>query len=499
MKIWLILILFGIIPLRMHSQNITPDERQAYIDSLDSQDEIERYKALNEIHRLKIIEALPKIESVFWKADVSFQVFSFLVFDAFNSSNLCLFAKAYYDSAIIIANRVIIIDSSLNLFLKSPYSTLQLKAEMTHYLHKCGNYSTTSNVFEYLRNGGKNAKYDIQETLKSIIKNVPEYADSAKYWLIKITKEPDIMASRIQAMYDLVELYGKEMYPVIVTMVTDTGDIGTRLMAYDLLYKTSYPNLHDLLKDRLLKETDPYLRYVIADSLLFHYGSVADYVFVKNYNTQETDPKMKSWIEKSIRDYEPPKPDISYTIIQMLDSLAHCLQQVAGYGWIGDVGFVAEMNNYIVTAKNKAVINDSINCTRYVLTFKQRINEEYVDSLDNDKKFITIDGWKFLYYNAQYILDRLPQIPAESAADMLDTLSSRLQMSYSNNWIGSQTFVRILEKNIQNAKSKYTAKDSIGCAQEIESFYKLVRLRYLAPGMQFVKTEAYNLLYNYAR
>jgi len=82
---------------------------------------------------------------------------------------------------------------------------------------------------------------------------------------------------------------------------------------------------------------------------------------------------------------------------------------------------------------------------------------------------------------------------------MLDTLSARLQMSYSNNWIGNRTFVQILRQNLQNAKSKYTAKDSIGCAQGIESFYKLIRLKYLSQGNQFVKAEAYNLLYNYAR
>jgi hypothetical protein len=92
---------------------------------------------------------------------------------------------------------------------------------------------------------------------------------------------------------------------------------------------------------------------------------------------------------------------------------------------------------------------------------------------------------------------------SSSVLEMLDSLRSRLQQSYSNGWIGGQMFVQTLDKNIQNAKSKYIAKDTIGCAQEIESFYKKVRFEYLATlkikDNWFVTLEAYNFLYGYAK
>jgi len=495
MKIWLVIFFIGIVPLRMISQDLTPAERQQIIAKLDSSDEDVRFEALDNIYKYKISEALPKIEQNFWMEDVPHQEFSFMALEAFNSTNLHTLAKAFYDSAEILAKKepFIILDP------------LRLKVTATYYLHQTGDYSTTPCIFEYLRRGNKTKNPFPQKTLKSVIKNVPEFADSAKLWLIRITQEPDFMASQIKAMYDLVELYGKEMFPVIVNMVVESSDAGggSRLMALELLYKMNYSGLHDLLKDRLSKEVAPAYRGDIADSLLLHYGGIEDYILVKNYINQEVNPTTKSLMEFSIRDFTPVKPNIMLSITQLIDSLASCLQQVAMYGWIGDGNFITEANGYFVTAENKINISDSLDCARQIRIFQQRINEEYVDSLDNDGQFATIDGWKFLYYNAQYILDRLPQILPESVTEMLDTVSTRLQQAYTNGWIGERLLVQILDRSVQNAKSRYTAKDSIGCAQEIENFYKIVRLKYLATlkmrGRQFVTVEAYNLLYSYAK
>ncbi|MBN1396647.1 MAG: hypothetical protein JXA06_01315 [Bacteroidetes bacterium] len=179
--------------------------------------------------------------------------------------------------------------------------------------------------------------------------------------------------------------------------------------------------------------------------------------------------------------------------LNFLDTLTSYTTQSRSLGWIKDQQTADKYIGYFNSAKT-GLQQNNIASTRAVLN--QALQDVNVDSTSN----ITSEVYALIRFNSEYLLEQLPQQDIViTVPEMLDTLSTRLQISYTNNWIGSQTFVQILEKNIQDAKSKYAAKDSIGCAQEIESFYKLVRLRYLAPGMQFVKPEAYNLLYNYAR
>jgi hypothetical protein len=403
MKIGFVIFLIGIIPFRMISQSLTPAERQQIIAKLDSSDKNVRFEALDNIYKYKISEALPKIEQNFWKEDVPHQRFSFMALEAFHSANLHTLARAFYDSAEILARKepFIILDP------------LELKVTATYYLHKTGDYSTTPCIFEFLRRGNKTRNPFAQKTLKSVIKNVPEYADSAKVELIRVTREPNFMASRIKAMYDLVELYGQEMYPEIVNMIIDSGDSGggSRLMALELLYKMNYPGLHDLLKDRLSKEVAPAYRGEIADSLLLHYGGIDDYLLVKNYIDQEVNPTIKSLLGFSIRDFIPVRPNAILNVLQLIDLLESTSLQVKSYNWFGDQSFEIELKSCLSSAKGKLTINDSLNCARQIRIFQQRINEEYIDSLDNDGKFVTIEGWKFLCYNAQYILDRLPKIP----------------------------------------------------------------------------------------
>ena len=48
--------------------------------------------------------------------------------------------------------------------------------------------------------------------------------------------------------------------------------------------------------------------------------------------------------------------------------------------------------------------------------FQEKVDKEYEKTSDDhkkgkarDKRFVTEDAWKLLYFNAQYIIDRLPE------------------------------------------------------------------------------------------
>jgi hypothetical protein len=100
-------------------------------------------------------------------------------------------------------------------------------------------------------------------------------------------------------------------------------------------------------------------------------------------------------------------------VIELLDSLRAMEQLSHSNNWLGDQSFVNELDTNLTNAQNYLVSGDSNNCYRQLQIFQQKVNEEYSDSLDGDSKWINIDGWKLLYFNAGYILDRLSVPPPQ--------------------------------------------------------------------------------------
>jgi formylmethanofuran dehydrogenase subunit C len=120
---------------------------------------------------------------------------------------------------------------------------------------------------------------------------------------------------------------------------------------------------------------------------------------------------MLDKVQEAIHLYFPIGWYYDVPVGTMIDSLAGFVQQVASLVWIGNQSFVAQLSQYIVDAKNLQTAGDSVNCARKIKQFQQSIDKEYNDTLNTTTNFVTIEGWKFLYPIAQYILDRLPQIP----------------------------------------------------------------------------------------
>jgi len=100
----------------------------------------------------------------------------------------------------------------------------------------------------------------------------------------------------------------------------------------------------------------------------------------------------------------------------LLDTLIAMKHQAETSGWLGDKNFVKELDNHLENAQKHLLKGDSLNTYKEVEKFQEKVQKEYEKTIDNekknkprDKRFVTVEGWKFLYYNAQYILDRLPK------------------------------------------------------------------------------------------
>jgi hypothetical protein len=120
---------------------------------------------------------------------------------------------------------------------------------------------------------------------------------------------------------------------------------------------------------------------------------------------------FKDYVSSTIEYYKPAEPPESMSVIVMVDSIIGFVQQCGSFSWIGNQSFVTQLEQYIIDSKIPLIARDSVNCARKIKLFQQSIDKEYEDTLNTTSNFVTKEGWKFLYYNAQYILDRLPRIP----------------------------------------------------------------------------------------
>ncbi len=116
---------------------------------------------------------------------------------------------------------------------------------------------------------------------------------------------------------------------------------------------------------------------------------------------------IKDWVGEFIYQFQPLVPNDSISTLTLIDSLLSYKYQVASYNWLSDSNFVNELDSLLNNARSYLLQSDSNNCYRQIKLFQQRVDEEYIDSLDGDTKSVNKEAWKFLYYNAQYILPGL--------------------------------------------------------------------------------------------
>jgi hypothetical protein len=207
----------------------------------------------------------------------------------------------------------------------------------------------------------------------------------------------------------------------------------------------------------------------------------------------------------TIETYAPKKPASweNVTVSNMIDSLGPFAQQCASLGWLGDANFVKELDNHLTNAKKHFEKKDSIETAYEIGKFQSKINKEYKEGNIGDNRFVTIEGWKFLYYNAQYIIERLVTLPPRSNASLLDqitALRTQIRTDASQGLIGGKLLLKGLESSLDLAKQRLEKKDSVGTALYVTLFQQTVRLTYeitkkLPSSKLYVRAAGYISLY----
>jgi hypothetical protein len=135
--------------------------------------------------------------------------------------------------------------------------------------------------------------------------------------------------------------------------------------------------------------------------------------FLNNWYNLESSDNIKDdiiWFIHSFRPL-PTEEELGLSLSDRVDKLSQQVDSIDFYTWLGDLQFKDELQNTLQSAKTNLLAGDSLTCAIDVKAFQDNVDFVYADSLNTDPRFVTIEGWKFLYWNAQYILDRLPTPP----------------------------------------------------------------------------------------
>ena len=299
-----------------------------------------------------------------------------------------------------------------------------------------GDYSTY-NLFDslmvFLATNDSTAISDIDESLLEYYGRQPALRNRTFQLLKKILQSPFV--ENRKGGLDVLGCYRdfsetQQLYRNIAAADPDIelriDALETLVIVYqDIFVLPYYKELIKYYKDNIKTDWDE-LKFIglvntagglnsplTLDLLLRLQNEIGDVRFTKIPSATKYSLSFKDIIIGSIRDF-PPKRE-NELVLQNIEVLISSLPQTVSLNWLGDQNFTKELTNHLDNAKKHLVKGDSVNCGKEVEKFQEKVNKEYEKTINNekknkpkDKRFVTVEGWKFLYYNAQYIIDRLP-------------------------------------------------------------------------------------------
>ena len=131
--------------------------------------------------------------------------------------------------------------------------------------------------------------------------------------------------------------------------------------------------------------------------------------FARQWRDGESSVEVRMQTGWFLKDFLPFRPGEDFSVLAMIDSLSALTDTMSTYGWVGNQNFAAELKDNLQAAKTDLTAGDTSSCSGKVRAFQSKVDEEYRDSLDGDTRSVSREGWKFLFYNAQYVVDRLSE------------------------------------------------------------------------------------------
>jgi hypothetical protein len=223
-------------------------------------------------------------------------------------------------------------------------------------------------------------------------------------------------------------------------------------------------DLRSLLQEELLSETSSSLKLHYLKVMLLGFSTISDYLFVSDYLNNNSQDSIASLVDLELKLFRPSPEATSIEVSIMLDTLTSYTNQCYSYEWLKSEVFKNELLNIITSAKNHLNSNDSLSCRNDVASLQNSVNQVYSDSAGSYPKYVSNEGYKFLYYYAQYILDRLPELAEGLPVKLQDSQGNLLQggflQYYDGSWMdaannGNGTFNVITERTTVSIRMTY--------------------------------------------
>lgn len=373
---------------------INSSKRESLIRQLHSKNYFESSSAVNQIIKNKVYEVLPIIQADFWRKDLIDKEMYLEVMVGLKYRFSKNYIYALYDSIEEKAYKNIdSIDAKLNLtlllFKLNDFSKID-------YLH----YNTNSPR-------GKRHNFMTIDTWWYLL-DIPEYEQLAKSTLLRLIEESEYEHDRTRALFWLEEKYKGKITPALIELFPSLSNTYVKqIIIKDNLRYGDFKVVSNLLKETILRDTSEALKSTAAVYLFKHLNVPSNYLLIKKYIRELKYPKVFNYfVEKGVLG-KPYLPKSFIKTEEMIDSTISYLVQCKQYNWIGKKEFILKLKSKLSEARKSLISDDTTTCFNHIICFQNEINQTYKDSLNTDSRFVSVEGFMFLYWNAQYILDRL--------------------------------------------------------------------------------------------
>lgn len=346
------------------------------------------YEVLDSINNYNVIEAISKLEENFWNQDDFKKGYFLIILNNLGSINVESMCNLYLDNqknGTMNNNYHSQMDAFYISFLLSDFSHLD------YYLNVLDSLDINNNLTAYLKPmeiliNTEEHKIRIKPYIENILKFYTGKIDFLK-WLKLYYKE-----------YDDNELN-------LAKYLAENGSENTRgIIVKFFLRKSKDSNIVSFYKQRILNETSNIIQKWLLYGIIKDHPSPINHKFYKQiYNSLPEAVRT----ENSELNYNIWPPDDTVSAEIVIDSLTSYTNQCYGYEWLKDETYKNELWTKLANAENYLNAGDSLNCKTEITAFQNSVDLVYQNPEQNYPKYVSDEGYKFLYYYAGYIIERL--------------------------------------------------------------------------------------------
>ena len=257
---------------------------------------------------------------------------------------------------------------------------------------------TFSSVLSVLGRYGQDPRFrsEAGDMLERVIRGSPHYSS------ISTATDALVRFDRARALAILEQRFA-------------TSDGNERRQLFALLGRIDPDGQPERTMAAVSQEPDPFLR----GTYFPRYDQIAGGRVTRRYlapsfirfalNESRTERRVPFDLADFLHDFRPLPPGPDASVASMLDTLSALTDTMQQFNWLGDATFASTLKADLHEARTDLRRGDSVSVAAKAADFQVQINSALAGSGTQAQKFVTQEGWKFLFFNARFVLNALPK------------------------------------------------------------------------------------------